>query len=167
MTPTRRIHVKIWCCTVFLLVGVSLVRAADLPKEGGFDVTSCWSGASSVITFDKTHTASSSELIGTSRSNPPGGPFDMTSFRCVGLTTSIEGKNTATSLCEIIDNNGDKFLVRNAPEGPKQMSVTLAGTGKYEGMVRIGTSESLGQFPATKPGTFQGCSRQSGTYKLK
>jgi hypothetical protein len=44
---------------------------------------------------------------------------------------------------------------------------TLAGTGKYEGMVRTATAESLGQFPTIKPGTFQGCNRATGTYKLK
>ena len=44
--------------------------AAELPKEGSYDYTSCWSGVSNTITFSKTHTASSYEMTGTTRSNP-------------------------------------------------------------------------------------------------
>ena len=33
--------------------------AGELPKEGSYDFTSCNSGVNSVITFSKTHTASS------------------------------------------------------------------------------------------------------------
>ena len=152
---------------VLLLANVGIPLAADLPKEGSYDITSCWSGASNVIAFSKTHTASSFELTGTARSNPPGGPFDMTTFRCVGMSSSIEGKSTGTNLCESIDKDGDKILSRNISEAPKQVHTVLVGTGKYEGMVRGGTSESLGQFTTIKPGTFQGCNRQTGTYKLK
>jgi hypothetical protein len=105
--------------------------------------------------------------MGTIRSNPPGGAFDMATFRRVGMFSSIEGKNTGMNLCEGIDKDGDKFLVRTSVEGPKTVQEAIAGTGKYEGMVRTGTAESLGQFPTIKPGTFQGCNRATGTYELK
>ena len=42
-----------------------------------------------------------------------------------------------------------------------------AGTGKYEGLVRTASVQTLGPFPAIKPGTFQNCNRQTETYKLK
>ena len=167
MAKMERMHVTVGCFAVLFLAGVGGALAADLPKEGSYDVTSCSSGVSSAIAFSKTHTASSFELTGTTRSNPPGGAFDMTTFRCVGMSSSIEGRNTGMNLCEIIDKDGDKYLVRNTHEGPKSMLETLAGTGKYEGMVRTGTAESVGQFPTIKPGTFQGCNRGTGTYKLK
>jgi len=167
MDKMEQTYVTVWCVAVLLLVGVGAALAADLPKQGSYDVTSCWSGASNAIAFSKTHTASSFELTGTTRSNPPGGPFDMVTFRCVGMSSSIEGKNTGMNLCEVIDKDGDKYLLRSTAEGPKQAQETLAGTGKYEGMVRTGTAESLGQFPIIKPGTFQGCNRGTGTYKLK
>src|SRR6267142_5330309 len=63
--------------------------AAELPKEGSYDYTSCWSGVNNVITFSKTHTASSFEMTGASRSNPPGGIFDKNTFRCVGMNASL------------------------------------------------------------------------------
>ncbi len=163
----ERMHVTVGCFAVLFLVGVGGALAADLPKQGSYDVTTCWSGVSSVIAFSKTHTASSYELTGTTRSNPPGGAFDMTATRCVGIGSSIEGKNTGMALCEAIDKDGDKYLTRTTSEGPKGVFEALAGTGKYEGMVRTGTVELVGQFPTIKPGTFQGCNRGTGTYKLK
>ena len=84
--------------------------AAEVPKEGSYDYTSCWSGVNNVITFSKTHTASSFEMTGTNRSNPPGGVFDKNTFRCVGMNSSLDGKITASTVCEAIDMDGDKRL---------------------------------------------------------
>ena len=84
--------------------------AAELPKEGSYDYNSCWSGVNNVITFSKTHTASSYEMTGTIRSNPPGGMFDKSTFRCVGMNASLDGKITASNVCETIDVDGDKRL---------------------------------------------------------
>ena len=41
------------------------------------------------------------------------------------------------------------------------------GTGKYEGMQQTTTVVMMPPMKDAKPGTFQGCNRQSGTYKLK
>ena len=84
--------------------------AGELPKEGSYDFTSCNSGVTSVIAFSKTHTGSSYELTGTNRSNPPGGLFDKSTFRCVGMSASLDGKSTGSSLCESIHRDGDKRL---------------------------------------------------------
>src|SRR3954471_22003906 len=84
--------------------------AAELPKEGSYDYTACWSGANNVITFSKAHTASSYEMTGAIRSNPPGGMFDKHTFRCVGMNGSLGEKNTGSSVCEAIDADGNKRL---------------------------------------------------------
>ena|SRR5215831_11765395 len=143
--------------------------AGELPKEGNFDYTVCWSGAATnVITFSKTLSATVWEDTGTLRSNPPGGLFDKNTFRCVGLTASFDGKITNTRVCESIDADGDKRLTREelTADG-KDTQTRVAGTGKYEGFVTTRTVEQLGSFPAIKDGTFQGCNRATGTYKLK
>jgi hypothetical protein len=44
---------------------------------------------------------------------------------------------------------------------------SLAGTGKYDGMVTTGTYQVLGKFPVIKEGTSQFCNHQVGNYKLK
>jgi hypothetical protein len=77
MVKVEGMLVTVCCCAVLLLLGVTAALAADLPKQGNYDITNCWSGVSNAIAFSKTHTTSSYELTGTSRSNPPGGPFDM------------------------------------------------------------------------------------------
>jgi hypothetical protein len=142
--------------------------AAELPKEGRYEYTACWSGVNSAITFSKNYSASSYELTGTTRSNPAEGMFDKNTFRCVGMNASLDGKFTGTSICEAVDVDGDKRLAyfSLASDG----SVTrenVAGTGKYEGMKMAGTVRPLGPFPVVKVGTFQDCNHQTGTYKLK
>jgi len=142
--------------------------AAELPKEGNYDYTSCWSGVNNVISYSKEHTASSYEMTGTNRSNPPGGLFDKNSFRCVGTNSSLGGKNTGITVCEAVDADGDKRLTYYSIIDGKETREVVSGTGKYDGMVNSGNKvESYGSFPAIKPGTFQNCNRQTGTYKLK
>jgi hypothetical protein len=140
---------------------------ADLPKEGSYDFTACWSGVSNVIAFSKTHTAYSFEEFGTTRSNPPGGMFDDQSFRCVGMNSSFDGKVSGSTVCESIDRAGDKRLTHYSTSEGKVIRENVKGTGKYEGMVASGTVEPLGPFPEIKAGTFQSCNHQTGTYKLK
>lgn len=143
--------------------------AQTLPKEGNYDYTSCWSGVSNLIAFSKTQSAYSYEMTGTSRSNPSGGFADKNTFRCVGTNASIDGKNTGMAICEGIDPSGDKRLTYFSflADG-KVVRVTVAGTGKYEGMTTsASTVTGQGPFPVVKAGTFQDCNHQTGTYKLK
>jgi hypothetical protein len=105
-------------------------------------------------------------LTGTSRSNPSGGAFDMMSFQCVGVGALIEGKWSSNGFCEYLDADGDKSLGKATRIGPKGTWKFVAGTGKFAGITGGGTNETLGQFPTIKPGTFQGCNRAVGTYKL-
>ena len=141
--------------------------AAELPKEGSYDFNSCWSGVNNAITFSKTQTATSFEMTGTSRSNPPGGIFDKSTFRCVGMSASLDGKITGSTVCESIDADGEKRLTYFSTAEGKTTRTNVAGTGKYEGMITTGTVELLGPFPVIKDGTFQNCNHQTGTYKLK
>jgi hypothetical protein len=142
--------------------------AADLPKEGNYDLTSCWSGVSTLVAFSNTHSASSYEMTGTNRSNPPGGMFDKNSFRCVGMNASLGGKNTGSTVCEAIDLDGDRRLSYFSLTADGTVTrEQIAGTGKYEGMVTSTKVTPLGPFPVIKAGTFQNCNQQKGTYKLK
>ena len=165
-TPAHRAAVR-GAYAIVATLALGSAAAQTMPKEGIYDLTNCWSGTSNVIEFSKTHSANSGELVGNSRSNPPGGPFDMVTFHCVNICATIDGKSSGSYYCETADKDGDKFMVRGVTEGPKGKAETIAGTGKYQGMVRTGISESSGAFPPIKPGAFTGCHRQTGTYKLK
>lgn len=154
-----------------LVVALSVAGAAaaqSLPKEGSYAYTACWSGIANSIAFSKTHFAFSYEMTGTSRSDQPGSYGDKTSFRCVGMNASFAGKVRASTTCEAIDSDGDKRLSYFST-GSDGITVReqVTGTGKYEGMVTQTTVTPLGPFPVIKPGTFQNCNRQTGTYKLK
>jgi hypothetical protein len=155
--------------TAFLVpVSTGSAFAAELPKEGKYDFTSCWSGVSNTISFSKTHSAFSYEMTGTNRSNPPGGMFDKQTFRCVGMNASLGGKNAGSTVCEAIDADGDKRLTYfSVGSDGKIIREPVSGTGKYEGFVSSGSVEPLGPFPVIKEGTFQDCNHQTGTYKLK
>lgn len=151
-----------------LLAAATAAQAADLPKEGTYDYTACWSGVSNPISFSKTHHAFSYEMTGTARSNPPGGMFDMHTFRCVGTRAQFAKRPSAMVTCESVDGDGDKrltFFMLGA-DG-KFVRENVIGTGKYEGMVAEGKVQPVGPFPTIKAGMFQGCNHQTGTYKLK
>src|ERR1700674_3471732 len=153
---------------VAALFVVSAAAAQTLPKEGSYDYTSCYSGVEhATIIFSKTFGANIREFTGTNRSNTPGGFLDMSSYRCVRLNATLDGKSSDTTISEFVYRDGDKIITRFVGDGTRSEATTPAGTGKYEGIVRTGTSVDIGQFPAIKPGTFQRCFRQTGTYKLK
>jgi hypothetical protein len=49
------------------LASAGFAFAAELPKEGNYDFTSCYSGVSNTIAFSKTHSAYSFEITGVNR----------------------------------------------------------------------------------------------------
>lgn len=141
--------------------------AADLPKEGTYDFMSCFSGTVIAMNFSKTHSADTSEIMGTIQSNPPGGIFDKVAFRCISMNYSADGKTTGTTVCEGVDRDGDKYMTHIVGDGTNSTRRVVAGTGKYDGIVASGTVQGMGPFGVLKPGTTQNCSHQKGTYKLK
>jgi len=154
---------------VAALIITGVAWAQTPPKEGTYDFTACWSGTNDVVQFSKTHSAFSYEMTGSIRSNLPGGLFDNHTFRCVGAQAAMGGKNSGIAVCEAIDKDGDKRLsyFSVASDGSVIREANVQGTGKYEGMEMRGTVKPLGPFPTIKPGTFQNCNHQTGTYKLK
>ena len=142
--------------------------AQTLPKEGSYDFTACLSGTASPIAFSKTHFGFSYEAMGTIRSTPSGGMMDNSTFRCVGMNASLGGKNSQNTLCEAVDRDGDKLLAYlTIGSDGKVTREVLSGTGKFEGLQMSGIMVPLGTFPTIKPGTFQNCNHQTGTYRMK
>ena len=155
--------------TAGLLAVAGTALAADLPKEGTFDFTACWSGTANMMQFSKSQFAFGYEMTGSTRSDPPGAIFDHHSYRCIGTNASFDKKLHSLTVCEAVDKDGDKRLTffQTGADG-KVHREFIAGTGKYEGMVETDAKvQPLGQFPTIKAGTFQNCNRQTGKYRLK
>lgn len=149
------------------IFGGMTTAAQSLPKEGRFDYVACFSGTSNPMTFSKTQSAMLYEHTGSTRSNLPDSPFDKLSFRCLGMSSNLDGKVLNTTLCEVVDKDGDKMLNQFVLSEGRTVRNTLGGTGKWEGISTDSSLEALGPFPTVKPGTFQNCNRQFGTYRLK
>src|SRR3954469_17122550 len=56
--------------------------AAELPKEGSYDYTACWSGINSQIAFLKSLLGIKLGPDGLHPNQPAGGTFDKNTFRC-------------------------------------------------------------------------------------
>jgi hypothetical protein len=149
-------------------LAATLVLAAELPKDGMYDYTVCFTRESARIDYSKTHFAFSYEETGTAVGKNPGSLFDGEAVRCVGMTMSLDEKRTGGSLCEGVAKDGDRRLTRfwYDNEGKLQRE-QVSGTGKYEGMVTTGSVEPLGPPEEIKPGTVKFCHHATGTYKLK
>jgi hypothetical protein len=151
-----------------LCMCAGIVLAAELPKEGSYEHTTCFTRNSTRIDYSRTHFAYSYEETGTSVSNPPGGLFDDEVVRCVGVSISLDGKRSGSSLCEAKARGGDTRLTHfwYDSKGDFQREA-VAGTGRYEGMVTTGSVKPVGQTQQVKPGTVTFCNLGTGTYKLK
>lgn len=161
--------------TTAALAGALAVSAAatgasqQLPKEGEFAIRNCWSGVTKVVALAKTHVAYSFEVLGESIADVPGSLFDHQTFKCEGFgARSGKRRVIADYICVAVDRDGDRHMDRHTLGKDGQLNrIDLGGTGKYEGMVSRGKFVDLGPFPRIKPGTFQGCNHEAGTYKLK
>ena len=143
--------------------------AADMPKEGTYDYIACYSGINNTFKFSDTHSIVSFDFAGAIQSVVPGGPFDKETFHCIGVEMVVNGKVTnETNFCQATDDEGNKRLARFSNADGKTTREQVAGTGKYDGLTTTSSAtEPLGPFPTIKEGTFQKCSHQKGTYKLK
>lgn len=148
-------------------IGAPTAAAQALPKEGRFDYVACWSGSSNPMAFSKTLTAMTYEHTGSTRSNLPDSPFDKLSFRCLGMNSNFDGKAANMTVCEAVDKDGDKTLNHFVQSEGRVVRTTVAGTGKFEGMSTEASVVTLGPFPTVKPGMFQNCNHQTGTYRFK
>jgi hypothetical protein len=146
-----------------------LLAAAELPKEGSYDLTACNTRVINRVMVTDVRSISSYEQFGTSLSNPPGGMFDNGAAHCVGAATAINGQAVDdTMYCMTVYPDGGKILRRftKQPDGMYRPEV-IEATGKYAGIVIEGTAKPSGRLPTVKADVNLFCSRQTGTYTLK
>ncbi len=149
-----------------LLSGVAI--AAELPREGSYDATSCFTQKIFRIRHSEALRAWSFEEVASVKSKEPGGLFDGDEVRCVGSNASVNGKMTGQTFCEGIAPNGDKRLTRFWYDADgKVQREELGGTGRYDGLVTTGTIRKLGPTEEVSPGVMKYCNQLTGTYRMK
>jgi hypothetical protein len=162
---------KISYTLLILIAGTSLATAGEVPKEGTYDYIACYGGTMTQMKMPEGKIASTMEWTGGAHSNVAGSPFDNNSFKCIGAGISAgvgKGWTTGQLYCTATDTDGDTRSANFVTEDGKVTRHDLGGTGKFEGLTTTGTKSE--NFAALKPaadGTFQQCSRQTGSYKLK
>lgn len=148
----------------------SIASAAGLPKEGTYDFTTCWTRNVTRLEYGPGKAAWSYDERGTAVSEPRGGMFDGDAVNCVGATVSLDGKSHGNTACIATSPDGSTRLSRvwYAEDGKVQRE-TVAGTGRYDGMVTTGTITTVRPPPEPRAGTrtVEYCSRNTGTYKLR
>lgn len=143
--------------------------AAELPKEGRYDIKTCFVRNSTFIEFSKTHFAYSYEETGKVVSTPAGGLFDQEEVRCVGMTASFEGQRSGGAVCIAVAQDGDRRLTRFTYDGNGRLvRAAVSGTGKYEGLLLTdSTVRSVGPAADVRALKSEACNQQTGSYKLQ
>ena len=141
----------------------------DLPKEGSYDIKTCFTRNSTYIEYSLTQFAYSYEEAGLVVSSPPGGLFDQEEVRCVGMTASMAGQRTGGAVCIGVAKDGDRRLTRFTYDtNGRVQREAVSGTGKYDGLVLAGsTVQNVGPAPDPKAARAETCNRQTGSYKLR
>jgi hypothetical protein len=153
---------------ILAITSAGCALAADLPKEGTYDIKACFTRNITRINFSDAHRAYSYNETATAVSATPGGMFDGEAVRCVGAVSISNGKRTNLSICEGVAKNGSKRLTRFQYDADgKLVREELAGTGMYEGMVTTGTAKEVVPTKEIQPGVTTFCSQATGTYKMK
>ena len=96
-------------CAVAL---ANLAVAADLPKEGKYDYTTCFTRTVTYVEYSPTQTAWSYRELGRSVSDPLGGMFEGDEVQCLGMTASLDGKRNGSTACVGIAKDGAKRFTR-------------------------------------------------------
>ena len=144
----------------------ALVFGLAAHAEETYDITSCWSGTVAMVSADKELTVYSIELRGISRSNQEAGAFDNNSIHCVGVGQIVPGSSVRSGYCKYMDTDGDFVVGRYERRDVEGKWEFLQGTGKWKGIKGGGTNRDVAKGKPITPGTFQTCSKGTGTFTL-
>ena len=165
----NRIFVTVLAGWVLLAAGSAIAGKVNMPKEGGFEFDYCAVGQGKGLSAGDKYAVSHYQNVANVTTNPPGKPFDRTGSVCFGTYANVNGRQWDYGMCELTDEDGDKWWLeyRGNAEGTGGTYTAAYGNGKYEGMTVRGEYR-LDFWPtASKDVAFQGCFHNKGTYKLK
>ncbi len=153
---------------VAFVTGSAFAGKVNLPREGTFEFDFCLAGESKTLTGGDKVFVSHYHNIANLRTEPAGKPFDRVSSLCYGTFANLNGRPQDFGVCELTDQDGDKWWMEyhGGSDGTGGTYTAVHGTGKYEGMTVKG-QYILDFWPSATKDGFQACNHNKGTYKLK
>jgi hypothetical protein len=150
-----------------LIALVMLIPVANA-EEKSFGVISCRSGTITLLSASKELTVYSAEIKGINLVSDEDKTFENFTHRCIGVARVMGGEQWADGYCKYMDPEGDFFIVGyNGPGGGKPTPWEfIQGTGKWKGIKGAGTAQTITRGKPIVEGTFQFCSKITGTYEL-
>lgn len=140
----------------------------SIPKSGDFEFRFCLAGEAEVMTADDKVYVSHYSNVANLITNSPGKPFDRMSSLCRGTFANLNGKMQDFGVCELTDQDGDKWWMEyhGSADGSGGTYTAAHGTGKYDGMTLSG-QYILDFWPVAMKNGFQACNPNKGSYRLK
>jgi len=168
----RAIAVSIVALVLLVAVGFLLFIPVAQAQQT-YDFMVCLAGTATTASASKEVRVASYESSGICRSNHENKVFDNCSWHAVGASRIFEGKRTATEYTRLEDLDGD-YVVIEGNWGPGGLDYKgfggitkfLEGTGKWKGIKGEGKCERILTSKPIKEGTWQSCSRFTGTFEL-
>jgi hypothetical protein len=149
-------------------IAPAVAGKVSMPKEGPYELKFCTIGSgTTVLANDQayvTHYSGAAVL----NALPPGGAFDRQAAKCWGTLGIVKGKASHLGYCDLVDMDGDKWLMEyhGKEDNSGGTYVAVFGTGKYDGMTLKGEYK-LDFYPGPGADGYSGCHHNKGTYKLK
>lgn len=155
-------------CVAALVSAGAAAQKPTMPREGPYELKFCTVGSGTTIIANDKAYASHYSGVALLNALPAGGPFDRQAARCWGTLGIIGGKAAHLGYCEMVDTDGDKWLMEyhGKEDNTGGTYTAVHGTGKYAGMTLAGEYK-LDFYPGLGPDGYSGCHHNKGTYALK
>ena len=153
---------------VALMSGGALAGKVNLPKAGNFQFQFCWVGEERSLSEKDKVSVSHYRSVANTLSEPAGQAFDRMGALCYGTYTNLNGHQQEFGVCEMTDQDGDKWWMEyhGSADGSGGTYTSAHGTGKYDGMMVKGQWIN-DSWPGAAKDLIQGCNPNKGSYKLK
>jgi hypothetical protein len=157
--------------TAALAAGIaSLVVCTSAAQAQEFDATHCYVGTGTVAFASDEALVAIFDHKGIYRDNGDKKLLNGFSIHCTGLTKVINKKRTVSGGCKVLDPKGDSislvFEGAGPPGGDSGTADAVAGTGAWKGVSGGGRWQVDTPSKPLAPGSFQGCLRYHGAFKV-
>src|SRR5262245_44612413 len=114
--------------------GSAWAGKVNIPKDGSYAFDFCPVGHGKTLTGGDKFFVMSYEIDAVTRSNPPDRAFDRMGAHCYGLYKNMAGRQQELGVCEMTDQDGDKWWMeyQGASDGAGGNYKAVWGSGKYE-----------------------------------